>query len=392
VIKLINRGRYETPVLEEFEHLAQNISTFLSQIFDEEGKPLPPAEGGTLDGSSLPAHAASHVVGGTDPVPVTGLAGYPGTTTAFLRDDAAFTAPVVTALAGFPGGTTTFLRADGTFAVPAGGGGGLTLPLAQDLTFSIAAPLVRPTTTDGADNAILILCGGGTNGPARGGSVYIAGNEYGGAPGTGGAIYIDPGNGASLIVRDNSFATIFQIGVAGRGDLKGPLYVGGAGPNGNIALQRSGSNIALLGNALDLGTGQAQEFGIHSYDSMIITVANNSFRVPPVQNSTVTGFPVYVSSDGRLARQGSSRRYKANIAALDSWQAALALRPVSFAFLTDPERECLGFIAEDVADVDPRLALWKDEQPEALDLAALLAATVATLQALDARVRALEAT
>jgi hypothetical protein len=42
------------------------------------------------------AHAATHASAGSDPVPVTTLAGYPG-------------------------GTTTFLRADGTFATPAAG-------------------------------------------------------------------------------------------------------------------------------------------------------------------------------------------------------------------------------------------------------------------------------
>jgi hypothetical protein len=37
VIKLINRGSYEKPVLDEFEHLTSRLATFLSQIFDEDG-------------------------------------------------------------------------------------------------------------------------------------------------------------------------------------------------------------------------------------------------------------------------------------------------------------------------------------------------------------------
>lgn len=49
MIKLINRGRYDTPVLEEFEHLTQRLSAFLSQIFDENGVPIPPDEGGSID-------------------------------------------------------------------------------------------------------------------------------------------------------------------------------------------------------------------------------------------------------------------------------------------------------------------------------------------------------
>jgi hypothetical protein len=55
-------------------------------------------EGGGGGGAPDP-HAPTHAVGGSDPVPVTTLGGYPG-------------------------GTTTFLRADGTFALPPAGGGG----------------------------------------------------------------------------------------------------------------------------------------------------------------------------------------------------------------------------------------------------------------------------
>lgn len=87
-------------------------------------------------GDEVKAHAPTHAVGGSDPVSVTGLAGYPGGTTTFLRADRNFaalpaTAPTphgashaagaadpvtVTALAGYPGGAATFLRADATFA------------------------------------------------------------------------------------------------------------------------------------------------------------------------------------------------------------------------------------------------------------------------------------
>jgi len=89
-------------------------------------------------GSSVPLHAPTHSLGGTDPVDVTDLAGYPGGGTTFLKDDGTFGAPsggvpashtathnaggtdpiTITNLAGFPGGTTNFLRSDGTFNAP----------------------------------------------------------------------------------------------------------------------------------------------------------------------------------------------------------------------------------------------------------------------------------
>ena len=55
------------------------------------------ADSRNSDARTPTAHAASHASGGSDPVNVTGLAG-------------------------FPGGTANFLRADGTFAAPPGGG------------------------------------------------------------------------------------------------------------------------------------------------------------------------------------------------------------------------------------------------------------------------------
>lgn len=37
MIRLINRGRYDKPTQDEFEHLTSRLASFLSQIFDENG-------------------------------------------------------------------------------------------------------------------------------------------------------------------------------------------------------------------------------------------------------------------------------------------------------------------------------------------------------------------
>ena len=47
MIRLINRGKYDTATQEEFEHLIQRLSGFLAQIFDEDGVLIPPSEGGS---------------------------------------------------------------------------------------------------------------------------------------------------------------------------------------------------------------------------------------------------------------------------------------------------------------------------------------------------------
>ena len=70
--------------------LLPKLSGTSAQFLDGSGAWSTPAAG--LPG----AHASTHASGGSDPVAVTGLAG-------------------------FPGGSTTFLRADGTFATPAAG-------------------------------------------------------------------------------------------------------------------------------------------------------------------------------------------------------------------------------------------------------------------------------
>jgi hypothetical protein len=91
------------------------------------------------DSRTPTAHASSHAAAGSDPVTVTGLAG-------------------------FPGGTTTYLRADGTFATPAGGSGVPTTRL-----INTTAPL-----TGGGDLSADRTIALGTVGVANGGTGLTA--------------------------------------------------------------------------------------------------------------------------------------------------------------------------------------------------------------------------
>jgi hypothetical protein len=81
--------------------------------------------------------------------------------------------------------------------------------------------------------------------------------------------------------------------------------------------------------------------------------------------NTTTGSAanVHVSSDGRLRRSTSSKKYKKNIKDLDK-NEILKLRPVTF---DDKQNENvknqIGLIAEDVDNVEPRLAI-KNEKGE----------------------------
>ena len=70
-----------------------------------------------------------------------------------------------------------------------------------------------------------------------------------------------------------------------------------------------------------------------------------------------------VADGASIARSTSSRRYKTDIAALPldrATAAVMALQPVTYRGTspTDPDRAFPGFIAEDVAQVEPLLATY----------------------------------
>ena len=81
---------------------------------------------------------------------------------------------------------------------------------------------------------------------------------------------------------------------------------------------------------------------------------------------------VVVKSDGSLRRSVSSIKYKTEVETLqDSYaDAILNVRPVWYRSLCDgnsPEHSWWGFIAEEVAEIDPRLVHWKTTEPVVQD-------------------------
>ena len=73
---------------------------------------------------------------------------------------------------------------------------------------------------------------------------------------------------------------------------------------------------------------------------------------------------VIVGSDGNLFRSTSSARYKTNVETLQNnyADAILDCRPVwyrSISKIDNPDHGFWGFIAEEVAEIDPRLVFWK---------------------------------
>jgi hypothetical protein len=126
-------------------------------------------------------------------------------------------------------------------------------------------------------------------------------------------------------------------------------------------------------------------------------------------NTTATAANVAVLSNGLLARSTSSARYKKDVeTANDSFSAAavLGVRPVWFRSTSEEDRSDWshwGFIAEEVAEIDPRLVQWGPDEngglrPEGVQydrfvphLCAMIQKQQAQIAGLSAKVAALEA-
>jgi hypothetical protein len=92
-----------------------------------------------------------------------------------------------------------------------------------------------------------------------------------------------------------------------------------------------------------------------------------------------------------MLRSTSSRRYKTNIQDLVDDGALLKLRPVTYTSTSqhdDPATVHLGLIAEEVAEIDPRLVHFADGKPESVQYERLTVLLLAHIQRLEQRLAA----
>ena len=85
----------------------------------------------------------------------------------------------------------------------------------------------------------------------------------------------------------------------------------------------------------------------------------------PYNNTIATGVNLHITSAGTLKRVASSAKYKTSIETLEDSYAdnILNCRPVWYRALGDeenPEYSWYGFIAEEVAEIDPRLVQYRE--------------------------------
>jgi hypothetical protein len=108
--------------------------------------------------------------------------------------------------------------------------------------------------------------------------------------------------------------------------------------------------------------------GASSPTARVIIDQAGRFKAQGVyDNTTAAAANVWVDTDGSLRRSTSSIKYKTNIETLeDSYaDAILQVRPVWYKSLSsadNPAHGWWGFIAEEVAQIDPRLVQWKTSE------------------------------
>ena len=146
-------------------------------------------------------------------------------------------------------------------------------------------------------------------------------------------------------------------------DIGGMLVLGGQSGEANWVYGsvsgRSENN--SYGGYLQFGTSTAA--GVHT-ERMRIVSDGRFYSVPTYNNTTGSTANVFVSSTGEFARSTSSVKYKTDIELLQNQyaDALLDCRPVwyrSTCKADNPAYGYWGFIAEEVAEIDPRLVHWK---------------------------------
>jgi len=130
--------------------------------------------------------------------------------------------------------------------------------------------------------------------------------------------------------------------------------------------------ISIGGSQIEFATGGTERMRLDSAGSMVLA-SGTAFVSPYVYNSTtVSAANVHVQSAGFLLRATSSIKYKTNVETIQDQyaDAILGCRPVWYQSTCEadkPEWGHWGFIAEEVAEIDPRLCFFKEEEDGTLE-------------------------
>ncbi len=161
-----------------------------------------------------------------------------------------------------------------------------------------------------------------------------------------------------------------------------------------IRFYRQGTEKCRIG--MDASDRLALQQGASDTAGLIVGTAGEIYA--PAVGTTASAANAFLNSGStpvnQLLRSTSSRRYKTDIKDLTDWTMIRRLRPITYRSLAeadDKDRQHVGFIAEEVAEVEPRLVHYMDGQPDGVQYERLSVLLVAVVQHLLGRIEALEA-
>jgi Chaperone of endosialidase len=130
-----------------------------------------------------------------------------------------------------------------------------------------------------------------------------------------------------------------------------------------LGANTTGSFNIALGNAAGSGVSTADD--VICIRAVGADISHSCYIGNIFNQSSLSGLPVFVNSDGKLGTIISSRRFKQDIKPMDkASEAILALQPVTFRYKKDFDPTGIaqfGLVAEDVAKVNPDLVVRDKE-------------------------------
>jgi len=149
-------------------------------------------------------------------------------------------------------------------------------------------------------------------------------------------------------------------------------------------IQETGTTL-YIGNQETDGDilGYVDDGGVDTKWLQVSAATQADVQFPPVYNITTgSAANVYVGASGTLRRSTSSERYKSEIADFTEEELAKywGLRPRTFTWSATGEK-LVGFIAEEVHEIDPRLAVLNSKgEPDAVQYGNMVAVAIALIQ------------
>lgn len=155
-------------------------------------------------------------------------------------------------------------------------------------------------------------------------------------------------------------------------------------------LATGGNRRILFAGAAEIAT---------SAGSLVLEAGGTNIESQTIYNATTTAAAnIVMNAAGQFRRSTSSLRYKANIetASLDESKAIVsgvrAVQYNSLSFADPSDQRYWGFIAEEVAEIDPRLVQFNtDGQPDSVGYERFVVPLLQVVQDQQARIEALEA-